>query len=534
MQNKKMMQKLSILSFMLLQTSVGFANDNNTNIGLYNLSQFKQTTGKCTDCSVIKQDLWYFQNELISVPRNQSQIAKFSGLNAQEDVKNFYTENKKQPDNSLPPLIWTGSPDIVEGLLTQNASTLTTKNGQKFAFKPVDKIATNLSYYNDTSQQFFDNKDVVVKGVMKNGSFIARTIWLKQFDLKDNLPVQPLNNKKISELVRNENTDKNNITTQMLWTKTGKPVSLANKPVLAFILNGAQGDDDEAHGGHFAVATGVFGEQGQWNNWLVNNFYGLNSFSEKGITASILPMDSYQADLNSGQSWYRPSYMLVAVLKDKKVPLVYQESINRVFNHFYRHDFEYNHALSNCAGINIQTFRSLGWNIPKEGSDNTLKAVAALPFITIKDKSLTNGKKAFDYLYAEKTELYPMVAFDTIGQDLLTRIVNKQNPRSEFEKQFMEDLEAIIYVKIPQFPSSRVMGKAPIDSLDEYMKRVPEDKANWKIVPVGPRVFPNELKDHKNKDTLLVADYVVIAYGLLLLGILYLFVKLIKTLKRKK
>ena len=29
----------------------------------------------------------------------------------------------------------------------------------------------------------------------------------------------------------------------------------------------------------------------------------------------MLPMDNYLMDLNSGQSYYRPSYMLVAVLK---------------------------------------------------------------------------------------------------------------------------------------------------------------------------------------------------------------------------
>ena len=45
--------------------------------------------------------------------------------------------------------------------------------------------------------------------------------------------------------------------------------------------------------------------------WLVNNFYPLSFYSEKGILASPLPFDAYMSDLNAGQCWYRPSYMLV-------------------------------------------------------------------------------------------------------------------------------------------------------------------------------------------------------------------------------
>lgn len=50
-------------------------------------------------------------------------------------------------------------------------------------------------------------------------------------------------------------------------------------------------------------------------------------------------------------------------------------------------------------------------------------------------------------------------------------------------------------MRIPQFPSSRPFGQAPVASIDEYMKRVPEDRAQWKIVPAPPRPFPPELKD---------------------------------------
>ncbi|MYM91973.1 hypothetical protein GTP91_32960, partial [Rugamonas sp. FT82W] len=266
--------------------------------------------------------------------------------------------------------------------------------------------------------------------------------------------------------------------------------------MLAFMLNGAQGDDDESYGGHFAVATGRFGPAGEWDNWLVNNFYSLASVSEKGIVASILPMDAYMGDLNSGQAWYRPSYMLVAVLKDQRAPALYQEAIGRVFNHFYRQDFHYRHASTNCAGINVETLRTLGWKIPRLGGESPLKAAVALPYMALKEVSLASGQSAYDYLKTERTELLPFVAFNTIAEDLLTRLAVPGRAGSEqLEAQLGQDLEALLFVRIPQFPSSRAFGSDPVLSLREYERRAPANHADWKIVPVAPRVLPASFRD---------------------------------------
>lgn len=507
----KNIKNLSLIIGMACSTSLSFAQEkDNKLIGLYDIKDFKLTTGKCNDCAVLPQALWYFEKEPILVANDIKRISSLSGINAQEDIKDFYKNNKGQPDNSLPSIVWTGSPNVINGKLSEDGKTLTAPDGTNIKFSVVPKISTNLSYYNDKSIKYFGGKEITARGILENDRFIARSVWLKDFNINsDNIEINK-KKEKIIDLVRKK--DNQQFESKILWSKSGKSIDIANKPILGFILNGAQGDDDEAHGGHFAVATGHFGANGEWNNWMVNNFYGLNSFSEKGITASILPMDSYQADLNSGQSWYRPTYMLVAVLKDKKSSQLYQESINRVFNHFYKHNFEYNHALANCAGINVETFRSLGWNIPKKGAESKLKASVALPYISLKDKSINNGKKAFDYLNAEMSDLYPLVAFDAIGNDLLNRIVKGEKPKNDFEQTLMNDIEEIIYIKLPQFPSSRVIGQAPIASLAEYMKRVPENKKDWKIIPVEPRVFPKELKDAKIKVPLNPSDYAFYIY----------------------
>ena len=113
--------------------------------------------------------------------------------------------------------------------------------------------------------------------------------------------------------------------------------------------------------------TGWHRGDGQWADWMVNNFYNLGSVSEKGIIASMLPMDNYMMDLNSGQSYYRPSYMLVAILKRPEAAAWYQAAIEHVFDRFYRHHIEYDHAKSNCAGLSIDTLIGLGWQLPVLG-----------------------------------------------------------------------------------------------------------------------------------------------------------------------
>ncbi len=485
-------------------------------LGLYPASAFRMTDGNCSDCPGTPQGLWYFRDQPIAVPKDKA--AGFERkLRVQEDIRQWYAATQYKGDASRPPLLWVGSPAVVQGRMAADGKALVGEGEASTPLSLVAKLESNRSYYNARSQQFFAERQLKARGTASEQGFVARSLWPMDFSLKgEQLAVQPLAaGEKLSDLVRAKpGKAVDQLQSRLLWSRTGQPLSLAGKPVMAFVLNGAQGDDDEAHGGHFAVATGYFGAQGEWDDWLVNNFYGLDSVSEKGIIAATLPMDAYQADLNSGQSWYRPSYMLVAVFHDERGPRLYQEAIGRAFNHFYRHDFRYNHATANCAGINMETLRSLGWMIPEQGPDSRLKAAIALPYMAIKDGSLESGRKAADYLAAEKTNLYPFVAFEAAGADLLQRLASQQPLNSEYEKQLREDLEGILYVRIPQFPSSRAEGQAPVASLDEYMARAPENRADWQIIPVPPRPFPEAMKDPEAPgEETPVSSYILLAWG---------------------
>jgi hypothetical protein len=267
------------------------------------------------------------------------------------------------------------------------------------------------------------------------------------------------------------------------------------RPVLGLMVNGAQGDDDEAHGGHFAIVSGRVQADGSIGNWLVNNFYSLDVESEKGIIAAPVPLDNYLADLNAGQGWYRPSTTLVAVLSDERAAVLVQSALNRVFNQFYRHQLVYYHPNQNCASISVDTLRALGWDVPRRGPSSRVLAWAAYPFIALRDRSIGKAKLGFDYLRTDQTRLMPAAALEEAFASLLALQTGQAGAQGRLAVWLTQDVQALAFVRFPQFPSSRALGDAPAVSTWEYRTRIPNDPALAQVVPVPPRPFPPELRD---------------------------------------
>jgi hypothetical protein len=479
----------------------------NEHIGLLDAGKLKITTGKCTDCASSPQSLWYFQNDVIAAPTSAAMVAGVSpGLDRRADVK-AWSQTPAAVQLAYPPVTWIAAPQIMESaIIAADGKHITAADGKLYDFALVPKIATNLSYTNDATIAYLSKRPVRVRGVLENRegkpTFVARTIWPADYAIDtQRMPLQPLaQRKELRAYVQDPSTAKEGaVTTRLVWERTpGAGRAVAGKPVLGIMLNGAQGDDDESLAGHFGVATGFFGKNGEWADWAMNNIYGLGSFSEKGIVAATVPMDNYLNDLNSGQQMYRPSYMLVAVLKNARTAVAYQGGIQRTMNHFYRQDFVYGQASGNCAGVSIDVLRDLGWHIPKEGPTSRLKAVAAYAYVSATDRSLKSGRGIYDSLSEEQTRLLPAVAFEAAGWDLLelvTAAPGNTRKLSAYEQQLKDDVEAVMLVKIAQVPSSRVWGSSPVFSFSEYMDRTPADRADWKIVPVAPRPFPQALRD---------------------------------------
>lgn len=471
-------------------------------IGLYPIGNFYQTSGRCNDCATIRQALWYFQDEPILVPNRAVPLAGFApGVRAKDDIAWWAATQKEQAAMDYPPLIWIGAPEVARSAWLDPDGKRITVGGERWEFDVVPKIALNRSYYNAESIAFLRTRPLTLRGTSAGGRFIARTVWPEDFRLDADAETRVVNasSDAIRELVRGEPRGgaQSPFAAYVLWERhPGIARSWEGKPILATILNGAQGDDDEAHGGHFAMLTGRVGTGGAIGNWLANNFYTLDSYSEKGIIAAMLPLDNYLADLNSGQGWYRPSYLIVAVLKDQRSAVLIQNAFCRVYNQFYRHQLVYRHPTMNCASISVDVLRAMGWQVPARGATSRALAVLGMPYYAIREKSVDKAIEGFDYFYEDRTRLFPAAAFEEIGAGLV-RIAQQPlaDKPSALEHMLAEDIEALVFLRVPQIPSSRVWGDYPVVAFREYAARWPSDPALQKIIPVPPRPFPEAMRD---------------------------------------
>lgn len=477
----------------------------NERLGLFHAGQFRTATGLCTDCPTLKQGLWYFRDDVLAVPGAAQTLSSYGrGSDMVRDVRDWAASGAAG-QMAHPGLVWLAAPQLLEdATLLSSGAQLRTADGAAASLLLAPRIASNRSFWDGKTTAYFAQRPLRLRGAYRQeqASFVARTVWPKDFVIDaDRLVPQPLApNETLRSFVQAENGGAASpYATRLLWERVpGQARGWQDKAVIGIMLNGAQGDDDEAFGGHFAIATGRLGKRGEWSDWMVNNFYNLDAYSEKGIVAAPVTMDNYLMDVNSGQSYYRPSYMLAVVLRDPRTAMAYQGGVQRVFNHFYRHDFSYRHAQENCAGISVDVFKALGWNVPQRGPTSRLKALGAYAYLSAKDMSLESGRKIYDYLMEEQVRLYPAVAFEAMGEDLLQLVGARHGTQRElsgFERQLQSDVDALVLVRIPQIPSSRAMGSNPVFSFDEFIRRTPPDRADWKIVPVAARPFPAELRD---------------------------------------
>lgn len=480
-------------------------------IGLLDAGKLKLTTGKCTNCASSPQSLWFFQNDVIAAPTSKAIVAGASSiLERRADVK-AWAQTPAAAQLAYPTVTWIGAPLIMDGAtIAADGRRVTAHDASAYDFAFVPKIPVNLSYANAATTAYLQQRPLRLRGALQTkggkSTFVARTVWPSDYAIDlAHLAAHPLAQRsELKAYVQDASTSRNGaVTSRLIWERrSGAGRQAAGKPVLGIMLNGAQGDDDESLAGHFGIATGIFGQHGEWADWAMNNIYTLDAFSEKGIVAATLPMDNYLTDLNSGQQFYRPSYMLIAVLNNARTAIAYQGGIQRTLNHFYRHDFVYDQAADNCAGVSIDVLRDLGWRIPVEGPSSRVKAIGAYAYVAATQHSFKSGRAMYDNLNEEQTRLLPARAFDAAGWDLLQLVGATPRPvrqaartLTRYEQELKDDVEAIMLVKIAQIPSSRAWGSAPVFSFDEYMQRTPSDHADWKIIPVAPRPFPAALRE---------------------------------------
>jgi len=113
-------------------------------------------------------------------------------------------------------------------------------------------------------------------------------------------------------------------------------------------------------------------------------------------------------------------------------------------------------------------------------------------------RSLAKGRSLYDYLSTDQTRLMPAPALEEIFGSLLAAGRNAGAngfAGGPLAQMLAHDLDALVFLRFPQFPSSRAWGNAPAVTTWEYRTRVPSDPALAQVVPVPPRPFPERLRD---------------------------------------
>ena len=481
-------------------TEIGF-------FGLYPASGFRLTDGKCTDCVTIPSARWYFENETIAVPAQGLPIAGYArSIATFDDVRAWHPARTDDAPVEYPPLVWVAAPQLVRHARLHPDGASLDLMGTALPIERIAKIPLNRSYYDASSTRFFVSHPLTARGSLNaHGRFVVRTLWPEDFHLRDApafraLPSDTAPELALRQIMREEPNGgaRSPFSAFTLWQRTSTPSDWRGRAVLAFIVNGAQGDDDEAHAGHFAIVTGRIADDGAIGDWLVNNFYTLDAESEKGIIAAPVPLDNYLADLNSGQAYYRPSYLLVAVLSRERATALVQAALGRVYNQFYRHQLVYYHPTTNCTSISVDTLRALGFDVPARGPTSRLLAWLGFPYFAAVERSVAKAKLSFDYLTVDQTRLLPAAAIEDIFGALVSLLsgTTASAPADRSLGQMLaEDVDALALLRIPQIPSSRAWGDAPAVNMREYRARLPRDRAKMQIVPVPVRPFPDRLRD---------------------------------------
>ena len=337
--------------------------------GLFDARDFRLTDGRDDTAPATAAARWYFEREVIAVPRPGLPVAGFARRTRPlADVERWARERDGHAPPDHPPLVWVAAPEVVrDARIAEDGRRLETASGS-VALDLVPRIPLNRSYFDASSLAFFRERTLRARGTLGSSGFVARTLWPSDFRLGPEAPPErpvaadlpPGDALRARMREMPHGGAEAPFAAETLWQRPGASADWTGLPVLAFLCNGAQGDDDEAHAGHFAIATGRIDAHGDIGDWLVNNYYSLDVESEKGILAAPAPLDNYQGDLNAGQSWYRPTHVLVTVLDDARAAHLVQSALLRLFQQFWRHQLVYDHPRDNCTSMSVDVLRALG------------------------------------------------------------------------------------------------------------------------------------------------------------------------------
>ena len=501
--------------------------------GLHEAGGYAQLRPDCEPCPVPALVRHWFRDEVAAVPVGLApDPVPGSALSPLLDVQRWLAAGGGAADRP-PYLVWHGSPSLIPQAAVAGAGdSIRLPGGESLALGWAPRLAQNRAWMDESTFAWLDGRELRLRGRLeadpaRGTVFVARSVWPREWRLPAAASAsgQRAGSAALSDLiVRDGGGARAPFETRWLWTRSpGAPVAAHGRAVLALMLNGAQGDDDEALGGHFAFATGWLHADGRIDHWLVTNFYGLGFVSEKGILPATLPLDAYMGDVNSGQAWYRPSYMLAVLLDDAHAPRLAQHALNRVLERFQRRHVEFDHARANCTGLSLDALEGAGWNYPHRGPNSRLLGTLGFFASSLMDRSFGSGRETWHYMMEEQARLLPRAGFEILGADLLALVAGgTRRALTDFETRLRDSAVAVAWLRFPQIPSSRAWGRDPAVSPQDYLSRVPSDRSQWNTITLEPRALPGEPRDWRPPAPLLSDTQVGVAGFGLLAGLLAL------------
>lgn len=470
-------------------------------IGPYQPSAFRLATGATAGETIHPAARFLFAGETVAIPLTPPFAEYSRGTPPFADIAAWVAAPGAL---TYPPLVWIAAPERRTGVRIGRDGSFIDCDGASTPLALAPRHALNRSWADATTFDWMSRRTLTLRGETRpDGTFVARTLWPEDWRVDEAAPAVTLPDRRtprlaIRGLLRSapRGGARSPPETQPIWEKAPGQRDWAGRPVLAFILNGAQGDDDEAWGGHFAIATGTLAPGGRISDLLAANFYTLDTESEKAILPAPVPLDNYLADVNAGQAWYRPSYVMLAILSETRAADHVQGALNRIYLQFWRRQLEYRHSTMNCAAISVETLRALGWDLPPRTPTGRLRAWLAIPAKVFSQGELGAARTAYEYLTEDRTRLMPAAAFEEAVFSLLQLARHGAAANDgPLTRLLAQDVEAIVGVRLPQIPSSRPFGTWPASNPREYLDLLPTDPADLKVIPVPPRPFPPELRD---------------------------------------
>ncbi len=492
-------------------------------LGLHDAARFRVATGACRDCDLPAAVLWHFDSELIAVPDSASARIRF------DDPPVSVSPTGRS--EAVPAVIWLGAPDRITGARLDAEGAALQWDGGSLALRVPPPLPSNRSYIDASTSEFLSGRPLTVRGAWvasdpvraeAGPAFVARSLWPEDWRLDTSaMTLAPLREREtLGTLIEAMDSGGGPLSTRLLWERNpGQQRNWAGRPVLAFILSGAQGDDDGSRGGHLGVASGYVGPQGQWDHWLVENFYPVDDPNAKGIIPASVPADKYLTDVNSGQLYYRPSYMLVVVLREPRVAGFVHQALHANLLRLYCRDNIYRRGRNNSTAMTMDPLRDMGWRIPTVGPSSRILGWMLAPIMALAARDISMGRELAGALSTERSRLLPRVAFELAGHDLLaliaadmasqstpdTDVAQGSSPSARaarspavtltpFEQMLAEDVEALVFIRLPQIPSSRRFGSFPERSMLTFGATVVAKPGPLEAAPeTTPRPFPSGL-----------------------------------------